>query len=481
MKKFSTIVALFALLSLSFTAFAAEDVVDDESPTKVENLATTPLNGAIDLTWDAATDNVAVDGYQVHYGKTRVEQKGETYDSTEDVGDVLNFTVSGLENDEIYYFSVIAYDLAGNESSAWSNEESAIPSDELGDAEDNDSPQVSEAEALNKFEVKITFSEEVVMPAEDAQEAFAIEDENFEALVVSAAEFDEDDEMNKTVILTTNEQIEGVNYTLTVGIDIEDKAGNPMISGTSDTAESLGTSAEKSEEVLSGPVVTSVEGVDSTHVIVNFDQGIVLSIDPSEDFAIQNIDGSQLDVLGVELSPNSDGVEDASAMITTGEQKAGVLNLAVTNVIENDEIYNFESVVGVIVDEPDLVAPSDVANFLAQKLFDAGNYIVKLSWIIPSENVGDTVAQNIYKSVDGSVYDQEASLAPEVTTYDVSGLSVGEHWFKVTQEDAAGNESEGVISKVLLSETGPGLIGLAMFSLIGGRVSRRRRNTKINT
>ena len=48
---------------------------------------------------------------------------------------------------------------------------------------------------------------------------------------------------------------------------------------------------------------------------------------------------------------------------------------------------------------------------------------------------------------------------------------------KIRSKDEAGNESTGTIAKVILSETGPGVIGLVLVSLgLGHLVSRRKKN-----
>lgn len=92
---------------------------DDQAPT-APTLG--PLNTstsgtaitAVSLTWSGATDDVAVTGYQVRILAT---------DGSEEiinVGDVLNYTYSGLQQDFTYAFNVRAYDIANN-FSPWSN------------------------------------------------------------------------------------------------------------------------------------------------------------------------------------------------------------------------------------------------------------------------------------------------------------------------------------------------------------------------
>ncbi len=468
--------------STALPAFAA----DTKNPSDVENLKAVGGNASVSLTWDAATDDTGVKGYQVHYGLKSVSQAGEEYDKKVDVGNVTKYTVSGLTNDKKYYFSVIAYDAAGNESARWAKEATATPTKNAA-ASDKEAPKVSKAEALNKEQVKVVFSEAVVLPSEDAEDSFSIEnDENFEPLPVLKAEMDEEDVTEKTVILTTQVQEKAVSYKLTVGIDIKDKAGNTIISGTSDTAMFTGSDKEKPVEDATAPEVVKVESVDNTHVLVTFNEAIILSIDPADNFKIteETDKTKELTVLGVELEENMEGLEDSVALITTSPQSetsyvVTVLGLKDEDGNEISEIKGtgkFTGKVKIEGDTKDIIPPKDVAEFMAKSLLEAGKYTVTLNWKIPAENVGDVVEQLIYMSIDkGEKYSKKATLDPEATKYDVKDLEPGEYWFKITQKDAAGNESEGVITKLVLAETGPELIGLVALSLGLGRWAVRRK------
>ncbi|MBT4917480.1 fibronectin type III domain-containing protein [Candidatus Peregrinibacteria bacterium] len=490
LSKILSLVGIASLLALnSVTAFAA----DSEAPTAVPNFAGTALDSAVKLTWDASTDDTGVEGYQVHYGLTPVTKTGEVYDNVIDAGDVLEYTVGGLENGTTYYFSAIAYDAAANESAQWAEEFEMAPSADGGDLDDDEAPQVSEAEALNEEEVKIVFSEEVVIPEENAESAFDIEsDETFEPLDVLGAEIDEDDETGKTVILTTAVQTEGEEYVLTAGIDVEDKAGNPIISGTSDTAAFTGSSDPKPAEDEVGPEVTKIDSVDNEHIIVHFDEVIVLNIDPAENFSIaEEADPTAfLQVLGVELTENSDGLADAAAIVKTSPQE--VKNYVVTVIELEDESgnevksdMNSGIFAGVESEEDPGEDPGedpdeettveDVANLVAEVVMEAEKYIVKLTWDVPTGNVGSVIEQILYLSEDEEEYDEKAKVSQDAAEYDVEGLESGDYWLKVTQMDTAGNETEGEIVKVTLSETGPGVAGLLLVSLGFGHIASRRK------
>lgn len=465
-------------------------VADAENPSDVENLQAAALNGGAKLTWSAATDNVGVTGYQVHYGLTPVTEKGQTYDTVVDAKKVTEYTLSGLENGKKYYFSVIAYDAVENESAHWADEASATPVPTAASAEDKIAPQVADTKAVYKEQVRVVFSEEIVLPTEDPQDAFSIENnEDLTALTVSAAEMDEEDKTNKTVLLTTATQTENVEYTLTAGISIKDKAGNQIISGTSDTAVFVGSAAEAPAEDTQGPKVVKAEAVDSTHFTVTFDEAIVLGIDPAENFKIQASDDTtdKLTVLAVTLGADSGGTENAFAVVKTSEQSDKNYVVTVVGVTDEngnaiDTTSNSSTFTGsgqaAGTEEPveDIIAPEDVAGFLAKAVFEANKYVVTLTWDLPEDSEWDSVIQQLYTSTDkGKKYEETAELEVDVNEYEVADLEPGEYWFKLTQKDAAGNESEGVITKIVLAETGPGLLGLALVSLGLGRVVTRKK------
>jgi Fibronectin type III domain len=63
----------------------------------------------IQLAWDPPAEVVA--GYKLYYG-----QSSGNYEMVIDIGNHTSYILSGLEGDQRYYFSVTAYDNAGNES-----------------------------------------------------------------------------------------------------------------------------------------------------------------------------------------------------------------------------------------------------------------------------------------------------------------------------------------------------------------------------
>ncbi len=102
------------------------DNTDTEYPSNVSALSVEIIDSGIKLKWGAAKDNVGVDGYKIFYGNNPVDKVGDVYSNVKDVGDVTTYEFYGLNSGQKYYFSVIAYDAAGNESVSWATEVSAV-------------------------------------------------------------------------------------------------------------------------------------------------------------------------------------------------------------------------------------------------------------------------------------------------------------------------------------------------------------------
>lgn len=485
------------LLTLSLNAFAADTTV----PSDVENFTGTPGDSKIDLKWDAATDDTGVAGYVVYYGLSPVTEPGQSYDENKDVGNVTEYSLTGLTNGKKYYLSVIAYDAAKNESAAWATELSVTPN-AGGSASDTVSPQVASAEAVSKEEVKVVFSEEIVLPSENAETEFAIEDqETFEPLEVKSVKMDDEDESNKTVILETATQTKDNEYKLTVNIGIKDKAGNNIISGTSDTALFTGSDAEKVANDTSAPKLLSVEVLDTEHIVLQFDEAVVVSLDPTSNFNIvQKNDGTKkLAIKGVELGKSDAGVDNASVLLTT-EAMAGVTymvnavnlkDMAGNTSVLSETTKEFTGVgenpgedgtdedddVPADDDDDDTPAAELVAKFMAKTVFENDSMVVKLSWDIIAATKDQIASQKIYMSKNSNnKFALKETLGADVNKYDVVGLGAGDYWFKITTIDKEGKESTGLTTgKVTIAETGPGLLGLLVFSVGLGGIIRKKK------
>jgi hypothetical protein len=122
---------------------------------------------------------------------------------------------------------------------------------EVVDESDIVAPTVLEAKAESITSVVITFSEEVLLPTTLVEDEFAINEElnRMSLLEVVAAE-EVSDEPTKVRLITAR-QTKGMSYTLTVSANITDLAGNPIVSGITDTATFTGTDKKIAKEIIS--------------------------------------------------------------------------------------------------------------------------------------------------------------------------------------------------------------------------------------
>jgi hypothetical protein len=498
-KKFLIISLIFASGAIGFTALADEG--DNQPPTEVTGLTLTPYDSAVLLKWTEANDNVAVTGYKLFWGPTHPQKEGESFENELMIEAKNTHLIENLTNGEEYFFSAVALDEAGNESLYWAQPsmQSETPSADAGmapsedengqPAEDNEAPTVTGAEAMYVNKVKVEFSEAVMLPEEDAEDAFLIEDDaTLEVVEVLSVEMDEEDEEGKTVILEVADLTVDGEYTLTVTIDVTDLSQNPIISGTSDTAAFVGTDLIEEVEEVVELMIENIEVVNNTTIAVSFNAPLTLSIDPATNFEIIAADDPavSLEFLGINLGENSARVADALAIITTSEQENREYTMMVRGMpgIETELLVDFTGLAAEETpDEPEqpdvILPPADAASFLATKLKEAEKQIVKLSWKFANAINEAAVMQTLYRSQDqGSNYSVEANLDPDVTEYELQNLEAGEYWFKLTQTDADGVESEGIITKVSLVATGPGMLALIFASAGFGAIANRRRKRK---
>ncbi|MFA4891146.1 MAG: fibronectin type III domain-containing protein [Candidatus Gracilibacteria bacterium] len=502
-KLFSLFAGLVLALNLASTVFAvAPDVT---KPSDVENVKAVAGDEMVTLSWDVATDDVGVEGYYVYNGLETVNEEDEEYTfAPQDVGDVVSAEASGLENDTTYYFAVTAYDAAGNESEKFSLEVSATPEAGLGEEEDTLAPTVVAAEAVSKIEVDVEFSEKVELPEDNPEQAFSIEAEEtlefldvLDAVVLEDSKVDEGKE-GKVVRLTTDKQTKAVSYILTATIDVTDLAGNPIVSGTSDTASFVGSDKASEAADEEGPKVDSVEFTDYTHLLVNFNETVVLGLITTDHFEVKlkgSATAEPLEVSGVVLGTNTKNKQLKASVILTleDEMEAGKTYVVkVTNITDealnkiqaahnSDEVVaSGEGVEGEGEGEGEVEEVlKDPAKLLAEALSEVVDeeevWKVLLKWTLPGENI--SVAQKIYVSANGTAYGTGAPLGVSDNKYTYADdLKAGKnYWFKLTQVDAAGKESKGVVAKVKLSATGPGVIGLVLVSLGLGRLASRRK------
>lgn len=514
-------VAFLMLLALvmHFTTPLVRADADVTPPSDIENLKAVAGDGQVNLSWNVAWDNDSVKGYKIYYGTTSVNVDNGQYNlGTIDAGNKITYAVKNLTNAKAYYFSITAYDPAGNESENYSNEVSATP---LHGAADNEGPKVVKAEATDKLTVKVTFSEAVTLPMEKPEQAFTVKKDGSQtALEVKKAELDKADQTNKTVVLTTAAQ-QAVSYIFTAGIQVKDLSGNPIVSGTSDTAQFTGSNKEQapSQQVTqqqtqqsqqqtqavdkTPPELKEVKVVDFSHLNVTFSEAIVLSPNPTDNFIItekKNTDNI-LNVNGVTLS-----LDGKVATLTTDPQKATGYNLIVVDVKDKKgNLISVDNNATVFDGLPDLSltqtqvstqqtqvntqqqtqvqtpevpapndtkAPEDVTKIVVKFLEGKATF----SWKASSNKTKDLQNYVLYKSNDGKNYNAGIVLDPNQTAFDFTDLVPGMKYFvKLTTRDALGNESKGVVKSFSLPQTGPELLLLLGGSLALGKWLKRKK------
>ena len=100
-------------------------------PSLVSNVTTVPMNGAVALYWNRAHDDIGISHYIISYNRYYFDAKGVPFadmpNQVKTDSNATSFTVSGLENDQYYFFYITAVDTGGNVSSNWSTVVMAIP------------------------------------------------------------------------------------------------------------------------------------------------------------------------------------------------------------------------------------------------------------------------------------------------------------------------------------------------------------------
>jgi len=536
---FSSVLGAAMLVSVSSIALAAVTVKDAVAPSDVDKLTAMSGDASVALSWPAATDNVAVKGYNVYFGNDEVTSDNTAkYSNSVDVGNVTKYTVKKLQNGKKYFFAVTAYDAAKNESESYSPYAGAVPmSGVVADAgagifgktsstvvaangvggPDVTAPTVAKAFALNKNQVRVTFSEVVKLPTQDADKSFTVQDNyTYENLKVKSVTLDAEDKTGMSFILETDEQNPGSEYIATAGIQIEDIAGNPINSGTSDTATFTGSPISKEDYIKLHPaapapavdtkkdaavtkgedklvasadaatpkdgdlIIKDVKVENDTTIKVSLSKASVFSIDPSANFVLtkKGDDKNPLELSGVFIDDNKMDV-----LVTTTLEPGVEYTLTAKDIVDADgkgmvegkNTFDFKNG-DALVPVSDTTPPEEVTNLVVSALKNLG---AKLKWTGSKNSAGDLLNYVVYHSTDDKTYGALKTLAKENTAFEASTLTPGVNYFKITSKDANGNESKGKTVKIKIVETGPeiGLIAIASVGL--GRLFGKKKKAKV--
>ncbi len=102
---------------------------DIKIPTTVTHVRASAGNGKVHLSWRTARDNAGIDHYIVSYHDAHLTPKNIPVRNMPNQARTQNTyaTIDGLQNNETYFFWVMAVDTSGNMSDNWSEEVRATP------------------------------------------------------------------------------------------------------------------------------------------------------------------------------------------------------------------------------------------------------------------------------------------------------------------------------------------------------------------
>jgi hypothetical protein len=425
---------------LAFFDASVDDIIAAANSDTVEGVWAAPGNGSVILVWNTKknAEDVEAVGYRVEYGTKSVAKKeAEQYEAKKEIEDKYpTAKVEDLKNNTEYFFTVIAVFPDGSETPP-SEEVSATPLSELTQEAD-EAPIVISAESLSRSQVSVVFSEEIILPEENPQAAFAValEKDEDEALEVTGAQYavNEDTKLaiKTEVILTTADQVADESYRVTASALITDSEDNPIESGSTDNALFDGTDTDPIE------LVTAEEDPDA---------------EPSAS-PTPSAEESATPTPSPEASPEAEeGKGD--------EEKAPLW--------DDEDLQNDKS------------APEEVTNIKHSLKARISDFLVSLSWTASKNTAKDLKDQLIYRSENfGTSWGKGKSLGASTTSTTMSEKPETEITYKITTKDVAGNESVGAIHSVslpALPATGPGLLipgGIALFAAAFRRLRKQQ-------
>jgi len=521
--KYSLIaLAAAALLAIPLALAAGE-------PANVTGVTAHPVSAtSMGLSWNSSHDSAGglVNHYRVYYGTVSVQTAGQgDYEhQTDTPNNNTSFTVTGLTAGTTYYFSVTALDSKGLESEAYSLEAHATTSGSAAPASgtpsaatgDTTAPTVAQVAASFKTQVTVTFSEPVKLPASAPQTAFSIAEQVVTAntLAVTGAVLDTTD--SKKVNLTTATQKPGVSYIVTAGVGVTDVAGNPIVSGNTDSGLFVGSSsaapaavtppivmppAQTTPPATTPPVVAppvvepkdcggdeacfyaqlktcapvkmvSVVGQSQTKREVAGPEGAncVLKYEVAGMLDLNNPKTLECKIPTASLGDRVTRVTAKTGKFFTNEAEARQL-------CTGTELEDFVHSEFTAAPVADTTPPENVTKFTLAFKAEVEKFVIMLRWVASLNSAKDLVDQILYMSMDrGQHYDAGASLGKTVTTHDVPNLEGGkEYTFKLTTKDAAGNESTGVVKSIRLPQTGAAAGLLLLGSLFGAKGLLRKK------
>jgi len=425
MKRFFALLGSLAFVLgnvLPTSAFFSEDVdtiLENSSGEKVEGLSVTSGNGSAILVWNTKfnADGIEASKYRVDYGTVSVEEGlADSYELTQETNDnIPSESIKDLAPGKTYFFRVVA--LYADKTESVPSAESSV--EILGDflEEIKESPVVVSATQEGEDSVVVTFSKDILLPEETPELFFTIENKKDPADILEVKSAVYKDPMQKTeVLLQTIESFGEKTYRVTASAKITDIEGNPVESGSTDSA-------------IFGVLLPKIEVIEE-----------VEEIEPIVEEIPEVIEEVVLDIPGESLHGAAEDEEDLTPPEDVTDLKA------TKKARSNDFLVNLKWKESQNTDED-----------LADQLFYRSDSRVenKEQWSA-SKSLGADVT---------------STTSPEKPLTDVA--------YKITVTDEAGNESVGRITSISLPALpqtgGTALVLFAGLAFLGMGVRQFRK------
>lgn len=226
-------------------------------------LTKTASAGELTVSWDANAES-DLKGYKLYYGTST-----GNYNTVVDVGNVINYNLTGLSEGETYFFAVTAYDTAYNES-GFSDEVSAQVQ-----VIDVTPPEIYAVNVTNATSIRLTFSEEVEKASAENVANYNINNN----VTINSISLDQE---NRVVQIETSPHQAG-SYSIVVN-NVKDLAPNPNTIAANSSFDYAYVPDD-----FTPPTITEVRSVDETHVDITFSEEIEKeSAETVENFQINN-------------------------------------------------------------------------------------------------------------------------------------------------------------------------------------------------
>ena len=322
-----------------FTTQKTEEPTDTVAPTVPGNVTADGITqtGAT-ITWEASTDNVAVTGYNVYVGETKVNATPVT---------VTTYNLTGLSAGTEYAVTVTAVDAAGNESAK--SKAATFTTSEAEEEKDTEAPTAPtevKATEVTETTAKVTWSEATDNVGVVGYNVYLNEVKENET-PVTATEY------------VLNNLKENAGYT--VRVSAVDAAGNESAKSEAATFTTL-ESEKPAPEKPSAPTNVKVSEITHTTAIVTWEPAAERAMAPGYNVYLDDKKQNELPIEGTEYK-------------LTGLKVGTRYNVAVTVVdVDGIESDRTEEVEDTFITKADKDKLQETAKDVDKVLENKGNY-----------------------------------------------------------------------------------------------------------